>query len=241
MAFILTNVRLFAGGADLTSASSKVEISAEVEDKDVTNYGSAGYTEVIGGLASAEASAEGQWEAGDPALVDDDSWAALGTVRAWTVAPRGAAPGAVAYFTRALRCDYTIGGAVGDVAPWSSTMKSTWPLVRGTIAADPGTPRTADGAGPAQQLGAVAAGARLYAALHVLSLSDASITARVESSPDADFAEPTTVLTFDPADAPSGQVLRTTGDPVSDSYFRIAWDISGTAPSALLVAALGIA
>lgn len=34
--FILENVRLFTGGADLAGQSNKVELAAEVEDKDTT-------------------------------------------------------------------------------------------------------------------------------------------------------------------------------------------------------------
>ena len=196
--FVLTNVRLFTGGADLTGASNKVEITTKVEEKETTNYGSGGYKELLGGLASAEVQSEGQWEAGDPGKVDDAAWAQLASVGGWSVGPDGAAVGSLAYLTSALRCDYKLLGAVGDVAPWASSGKSVWPLVRGQFTHPPGTARTADGSGGALQLGAVPAGKRLYASLHVLSVAGTtpSLTARVESSADNTFASPTTRLTF---------------------------------------------
>ena len=233
---ILTNVRTFAVAVDLTSQSNKVEISTEVEDKDSTNYASQGWKEVLGGLGSA-------WEAGDPTKVDDASWAQLGGVGPWSIsANNGAAVGDLAYFTSALRSDYKLFDAVGEVAPWSGTAKSSWPLVRGQFAHPPGTARTASGTGTGLNLGAVATGKRMYAAVHVLSASGAtpSLTARVESSVDNTFASPTTRLTFAAATTAGGQALRTDGTAITDTWWRIAWTISGTTPSFLFVGSLGI-
>ena len=129
------------------------------------------------------------------------------------------------------------------MATWTGTAKSSWPLVRGTIAHPPGTARTASGTGTGLQLGAVPAGRRLYAALHVLSVAGTtpSITVTVESDDANTFASATTRLTFDAATAAGGQVLRTTGDAITDTWFRVTWTISGTSPSFLFVVALGIA
>lgn len=241
--FVLTNVRLFTGGADLTSSSNKVELTTKVEEKDSTNYGSDGYKEVVGGLASSEFAGEGLWEAGDPGKIDDAAWSQLGTLGGWSVGPVGAAVGDLAYFTKALRCDYKLGAAVGDIAPWTSGGKGTWPLVRGQFAHPPGTARTADGTGTGLNLGAVAAGTRLYAALHVLSVSGTStptVTARVESSADNAFGSPTTRLTFTAATAVSGEILRTDASAITDAWWRVAWTITGTSPSFLFAATLGI-
>lgn len=239
---ILLNARLFAVGADLTGASNKIELSGEVEDKETTNYYSGGHKELLGGLASAELSAEGQWEAGDTTKVDNASWAQLGGVGPWTACPDNAAVGDLAYVTQCLRSSYSLGGSVGDVAPWSGKGSSSWPLVRGQMAHPAGTARTSTGTGTAVQLGAVTAGRRLYAALHVLSVAGTtpSITARVESDADASFASPTTQLTFTAATAAGGEALRTTGTAITDTWFRVAWTISGTTPSFLFAASFGI-
>jgi hypothetical protein len=233
---VLTNVRCFAVSADLTGASNKVELSSEVEVKESTNYASQGYKDVLGGLASAEISAEGQWEAADPSKVDDASWGQLGGVGPWSVsANNDASVGALAYFTRAMRADYKMFDAVGEVAPWTGTAKSAWPLVRGQFAHPPGN-------GTGLQLGAVPTGKRVHAALHVLSVAGTtpSITARVESSVDNTFASPTTRLTFNAAGAVVGQILRSDGTAITDTWWRVAWTISGTTPSFLFVATLGI-
>jgi hypothetical protein len=241
---VLTNVRCFAVGVDLTSNSNKIELTSEVESKDGTNYGSGGWKEVMGGVASAELSGEGQWEALDSTKVDDASWAQLGGTGPWSVsANNAAAVGDLAYFMQAMRSDYKLFDAVGEIAPWTGTAKSSWPLVRGQFAHPPGTARTASGTGTGLNIGAVAANKRMYAALHVLSVAGTAtptITARVESSVDNTFASPTTRLTFTAATAVGGQILRTAGTAITDPWWRVAWTISGTTPSFLFAAALGI-
>ncbi|MFG2899526.1 hypothetical protein ACGFZH_20895 [Streptomyces zaomyceticus] len=242
MSLVLTNVRAFAVGADLTSSSNKVELAAEVEEKDVTTYGTSGWKGVIGGLGSGEIASEGFWEAGDPSLVDDASWAQLGGIGPWTVCPDTAAVGSLAYLTRALRSSYQLLGSVGDVAPWTGAAKSCWPLVRGQIGHPPGTARTATGTGTALNLGPVAAGQRLHAALHVLSVAGTtpSLTVSIESDDAGAMGTPTTRLTFDPATAAGGQALRTDASAITDTHYRVAWAISGTTPSFMFALSLGI-
>lgn len=247
MAKSLVNARIFAGGADLTSASNKVDLSGEVEDKEVTNFGSIGtdgrvWKEIIAGLGSAKISAAGQWEAGDLSKVDDQAWQNRGAVNAWTVAIGGNV-GDLAYLTKALESKYTIGGSPGDVAPWQADATGSWALVRGQIMHPPGTARSANGTGTARQLGAIATGKALYVCLHVLSVAGTaspSLTVTVESDDASGFASPTTVATFTAATAISDQALSVAG-PTTDAWFRITWAVTGTTPSFLFVVSAGIA
>lgn len=241
-AFILTNTRFWADGCDLTGAANKVEVMAEVEAKDATTYASGGWREQLGGLASSTWKASGFWEAGDPSLVDDALWSTLGGIRAVTAVPTAGAVGDVAYLTNALHSTYAILGDIGEVAPWSGEFSSSWPLVRGVVAHPAGTARTATGPGTALQLGAVAAGQRAYVTAHVLSVAGTtpSLTVRVESDDNAGFTSPTTRATLTAATSTGGQIARTDGTAITDTYWRVAWTISGTGPSFLFAAALGI-
>jgi hypothetical protein len=241
VAFILQNVRLFTGGADLTGVNNKLEIAPEVEVKKTTAFG-AGWDEVIGGLASAELSAEGQWEAGDASKVDNVAWSQLGGVGAWTAGPDDAAVNDVAWLVNAMTGNYKLGDAVGEVAPWTIEASSSWPIARGRFAHPPGTARTATGNGTAVQLPAVAAGQYLYATLHVLSVSGTStptITVVIESDDASGMASPVTRISFDAATARGGQILRATG-PITDTWYRARWTISGTTPSFLFAVAFGV-
>ncbi|SCL43270.1 hypothetical protein GA0074692_6798 [Micromonospora pallida] len=146
MADILKNVRFFAGAADMTGQANKVEISPEAEEKDVTTFGSYDpatdrvWKQVVAGLKSSKGNASGFWQAGDPGLVDDAAWAALGGMSAWTICPRGAAVGDPAYVTRALQGSYQLLGAPGDIAPWSAAWSSSYPVGRGVVLHPPGPP-----------------------------------------------------------------------------------------------------
>lgn len=239
---ILTDVRLFAGGVDLSGNTNKVELSAEAEEKETTNYRSGGWNEFLGGIASATFSAEGQWEAGDPSQVDNATWAQLGALGPWTVTPEEASVGSLSYTTLVLRNNMNILGTVGDVAPWTSNGSSSWPLARGQIAHALSTPITAPGTGTALNLGTIASRSRLYGSLHVISAAGTTpeLSMTVETDSVSDFtADPTTVLTFDTADSLGGQILRTNGDPITGPWYRVNFTVSGTDPSFLAVVALG--
>jgi hypothetical protein len=244
---VLLDTRLFVGAADLSGHSNKVEIDDTIEDKEVTNFRSGGAKEVLGGLETVSINAEGQWEAGDPGKIDDQAWADRRVLEAWTAGAESASDtgvGSVAYLTKALRSSIKLFAAVGDVAPWSAKATGTWPLVRGEFAHPSGVARTTTGSGTALQLGAVAAGERLYASLHVLSVSGTlspTFTATVQSdSAEAFNVTPATQLTFAAATAAGGQILRTDGSAIADDWWRVGWTISGTDPSFLFVAAFGI-
>lgn len=244
---VLLNVRTFAGGADLTAQSNKIEFGVEVEDKDATPYrpvGQGGWKEILGGLAVASITGSGQWEAGDPSMVDDATWAALNgrSPVPWTICPVAAEVGGLAYATTALTTSYKQGEAVGEVAPWEATASGSGLATRGTVMHPPGTPVTATGDGTGLELGALAAGQRMLAVLHVLSASGTApeLTVAVESDVDNTFSAPTTRGTFALANSPGGQALPVAG-PVTDTWWRLSWVVAGGTPSFLFVASLGIA
>ncbi|GGS87651.1 hypothetical protein GCM10010156_52710 [Planobispora rosea] len=245
---VLLDTRIFAGAADLTGHGNRVELTADLEEKKTTPFGNGGWQTVLGGLFSTSVAAAGQWEASaDSASVDPFSWDGLigRSPAPWTFCPEGATAGELAWFTRALRTSYKLGDVVGEVAPWDAAAAGSAPLLRGRVAHPPGTARTAAGSGTTIELGALTASQRLYAALHLLSVAGTgspSITVRMESDDSAAFTSPTTRATFSAATAASGRAqFVSAAGPVTDTWWRVAWSVTGTAPSFLFLAALGIA
>lgn len=245
--FVLFNVRLFAGGADLTTNSTKAELTSEVEEKDTTSFTPTGgvWHESLGGIASTSISGAGQWDAqSTPAtgalLPDDASFAFVGAIQAVTVCPSTAVDGAVAYVGGFLRQNYVLGGAVGDVAPWSGNWAGNWPLGRGAVLAAP-TVRTATGTGTIiGPLPALGPNDFLIGSLHVMSVAGTtpSVSATVQSAALVGFGSPTTRLTFNAATGIGGQVFRVQG-PITDTYWRLNYTITGTTPSLLFMSAIG--
>lgn len=242
--FVLTNVRLFAGGTDLTTFNNQVALSAEGESKETTAFAASGdvWHEEITGIKSVSLNASGQWDAGDLTKPDDDAFTNFGTVGAISVCPAGAADGALAYLTQYNRRQYQLLGAVGDVAPWSWQSNGSWPLARGQVLASP-TARTSSSTGTAVQLGAVSSTQRLYVALHVFSVSGSSsptLTVAIQSDNASNFPSAATVTTLTAATAISSQITRVAG-PITDDWFRISYTITGSTPSFLFAVTAGIA
>lgn len=243
--FVYDNVRLFVGGCDFTTRSNKAELTVDYEEKDSTNFGSSGWKEVLAGLAASALGAEGQWEAGDLGKVDNQIWASLGSVGGYTIAPDGAAVGDLCYLSQALESQYKIGGAVGDIAPWSMTLAGAWPVARGAIAHPPGTARTATGTGTAIELGAVSASQYIYSTLHVLSISGTdtpTITVKIQSDDAEGFGSATDRITHTAVTdvvGISGYASRTAG-AITDTWWRAQWTVSGTDPSFTFVVGFGI-
>ncbi|NMO52029.1 hypothetical protein HH310_12580 [Actinoplanes sp. TBRC 11911] len=243
----LRNVRLFMGGCDLTGQSNKLELSGEFEEKDSTCWPVADSQtriakEILFGLFSAKIAASGLWDAGDPSLVDDALWASRGGFAGWTACPDGSLEAAVAYMMTAGESSYQLLGAPGDVAPWQASMTGTGWMARGQVASAPGTARTATGTGTILNLGAVPAGKRLHASLHVLSIAGTAtptITTKVQSAAAVGFSGPTDRITFAAATALGGQ-YQTLAGPITDGFYRLSWTITGTTPSFLVAAAIGI-
>lgn len=242
---VLLDTRVFVSGADLSGWSNKIEIGEEWEAKDKTNFRSGGAKEVHAGLGSVDIEGEGQWEAGSAGMPDDSFWANRRVIEPWSVGPTGAsdtAPGNLMYLTSALRTSMTLMDAVGETAPWSAKAVGSKPLVRGQSMHASGTARTATGNGTTVDfLAGPTTGQRVYANLHVLSVSGTtpSITVAVQSDDNSGMTSPTTRGTFAAKTAIGGEALEI-ASPGNERYWRVTWTVSGTTPSFLFLVSLGI-
>ncbi|MGH9894143.1 MAG: hypothetical protein ACREA0_19610 [bacterium] len=243
---VLKNVRLFAGAIDLTGVGNKIDWANEVDEKETTTFGSYDATsqkvwyECIGGLGKAKIAASGHTDFG-AGLVDEVLWNAKGTIGPWSAYPDAASEGSLAYLANAHQGNIAAFGQVGDVAPWSANWSSSSAVARGVGLHNPATARTATGNGTGVQHVAVASGKTLYAGLHVLSASGTtpSVTVKVQSSVDNTFAAPTDRITFTAATAATSEFKSLAG-PITDTWYRVVFTISGTTPSFLFLTTLGI-
>lgn len=246
-AHVLKNVRLFVGGLDLTGTSNKLEIKKKVETKPVTTWGSYDpvtgqvWEENIGGLASAEMSASGP-DAFGVGLTNEVLSDGVGVVGAWSAMPLSADVGAVAHLGYAIEGDVAALGALGDVAPWAGSWKTSSPMPRGFVLHPPGTARTSTGTGTSVEYVQVAAGQKLYAVLHVLSIAGTStptLTAKIQADTATGFPSATDRITFAPATAVGGQWM-SDATVSADTWYRVVWTISGSSPSFLFTCSLGV-
>lgn len=101
-----------------------------------------------------------------------------------------------AFFFKPAMAKYSIGGKIGDTAPFKCEGKGNGTLVKGNILV-PKLSRTTSSNGVARQLGAVIAGKKIYAALHVFAASVGdTLDVALESDVSAAFLTINRIATF---------------------------------------------
>lgn len=118
----------------LNTFTKKAEVTVEVEDKDVTNYASAGWKEVLGGLKSGEVACEFLQDFAASQL-DALMWPLLGTVVPFEVrADQGVVSTTNPKFTGNILIKgwNPIEGSVGDEATVGLTFPTSGAVTRAT-------------------------------------------------------------------------------------------------------------
>lgn len=131
---VLTAAYLSLDGSDVSDHTSKIQLTAEIEEKDVTTYKSQGWKEVTGGLASGSLAVTFKQNY-DAAAIDAKMWALfLGRlpvsfeVRAMDAA---AGPNNPSYSGKTLVRQWNpLAGTVGDVAESDVTWPTSGPITR---------------------------------------------------------------------------------------------------------------
>lgn len=135
MTLMVLKAAYFAiNGVDRSANTSKCEITAEVEEKDVTVFASNGWKEVLGGIASGGVAATLKNDMAAAAL-DSAMWALFGTVTTWEARVSNAAVSASnpKYSGNMLIKNWTpISGSPGDVNEASYTWPTSGVVTRAT-------------------------------------------------------------------------------------------------------------
>lgn len=131
---VLTAAYLSINATDVSSYASKIELSVDVKDEDVTTFASGGWSEVLGGLKSAKLSVTFKQDTAASAI-DATIWPLLGTVVPFEVRLSNATVGAAnpKYTGNVLISAWApISGDVGKVAEVSVDWIPTGAVTRAT-------------------------------------------------------------------------------------------------------------
>lgn len=123
---------LALNSVDLSDYTRKAELTIEVEDKDVTTYGSLGWKTVLGGLKSGELSVEFLQDVA-ATKIDSIMWPLLGTVVTFEIRADSATVGASnpKYTGSVLVKGWNpIEGSVGDEASVSVSYPTSGAVTR---------------------------------------------------------------------------------------------------------------
>lgn len=126
--FVVTATKVTLNGTDVSSSCARAELVINAAEVDVTDFGSAGWTEVIGGLKSGSVSLDfhSDFGVGAVSALFQDLVGSVGTVV--LVANNGTAASATTpeYTAQVLINSFTpVAGAVGDLSTFSVTFPTS--------------------------------------------------------------------------------------------------------------------
>ncbi len=126
--FVATGTNVTVAGVDLTGSVARAELVTNSAEVDVTDFGSAGWVEVIGGLKSGTLSLDFHADYGAGG-VNETFQDLLGTIASVTlIAANGTVASATtpAYTFDVLVNSFTpVSGAVGDLSTWTVTFPTS--------------------------------------------------------------------------------------------------------------------
>ncbi len=238
--YVLTNAKCLMDGLDLSGDLNAAALAFEAELQDDTTFGH-GTRVRKGGLKTVGLDLEGYFNGGVGAI-DDVLFGRIGLADVpVSIGPENGVEGETGYAFLAALAEYNPGAEIGSMLAFSASAEAAGsPLVRGTILVNRTATATGN-SGTALQLGAVAAGQRLYAALHVVAASGTTPTldVTVRSDNAVGFGSPTTQLTFAQASVVGSQWLSAPG-PIADDHWRVDFTIGGGGPSFTFFVLVGI-
>lgn len=234
----LLNAGLYVAGHDFTTDSNagQLQLGAAVLDK--TTFGSDGWMENALGLKTLEFSFSGFWDSQVQDSVDTEAFGGLALERpyTWTMDEVETEP---AYLFNAAKTNYSLGGEVGPLAPFTLAANATdkFGAIRGQLAKSKGAANAIGAMGSVVNLGAVAADQFLYATFHVFS-AGTTITVQVQSDDAAGMGTPTTRGTIGPITTRGGTFMARVAGPITDTHYR--FNISAVTGAFVAAGAIGI-
>lgn len=240
---VIKNASLLLHSLQLASNINMVEFNAEAETVDTTNLAGNGWRETVAGIRTTNLSCELMLEnAADPeetlnALLEGETSVPFTVTKTYPPAA-----GDVAWFTQVVALQLMRKAVLAQLWSGSMTFGNQGHAVRGQVLEFLEALDTTQNGDDVELTGGVAAGERLWIAVHVLAAEGTSPTLDLvlESDGDDTFASATTRITV-PQFTGVGSYIGYVAGPITDEFFRIAATVGGTDPELTYLVAIGIA
>jgi hypothetical protein len=234
---VLLNPKQYVAGLDLSGSYSQHALVLDADAPEFTAFGDT-TREYKGGLIGAGSEHQGFFDG----PVDNDLFTNMAAAaRNTTITPDGGVEGDVAFFFNQLTTSYAPGAQIGEAYEFSNSNQVSGLVTRGLIVNNGSEVATDDGT--AFNLGAVAAGQKLRASLHVLAVAGSSpeVDVIVESDTLEAFTDtPETQITFAQLTDVGGEYATADG-AITDTWYRASWVLGVNTDSALIAVSVGIA
>lgn len=239
---VIRDAELWMDGYRFTGYSNRGSVAGSAELKDHTRF-----TDVArrraGGVRNVGLRVGGFWAADEVAATNEPDKPLFDRIAVadvpFTIAPQDGIEGSRVAMFRAATGRYELGEAHGEVIKFGVEAEGSdgAGLLMGTLLANKSVAAGGPTNGTAFNVGAVPAGKKLYAALHVLAVTT-SVDVKIQRD-TAGFGSPIDHLTFAQkvAIGSEWQVVPTT---TTDDWWRVVFTTVGGAPNARFVVALAI-
>lgn len=209
---VLTNCLTLVGDYNFTCSTNQVALEMKASELDATTFCSNGWETKLGGLKSATVKHSGFADYGstDAAFPANVGVAGLPI----SIAVDNTA-GSTAYVLRGLQGSMSTLGKVGDLSPIEGNIVSDGPAARGVVALAPSVPTV--GALAVSQLGAITAGRKAVAVVHVVG-GAGTVAFELQSAATVGFGSPTVRAT---ATATSTATWIESSTVTADAFWRI--------------------
>lgn len=221
---VFKHANIFYGGYDFTGQSNAVTLTYNAEMLDRTTFCSSGRKRKAG-LKNIEFTESGFYEASssDDQIMFDRIGS---TAEVLTLCPNNSTAGSRAFSVDGVAGEYSPGGNVGELLGFNFTAYGEGgDLVRGVIAEN-GTALSTDLSAVPHELGVGSTKQKIYAALHVLSVSSSGAKLRfaIQSDNSSQFLSPTTQLVLTSITDTGGRVgqWHTTAASTVDDWYRVS-------------------
>lgn len=209
---VLANCLALVGNYNFTCSTNQIALEMKASELDATTFCSNGWETKLGGLKSATVKHSGFADYGvtDAALPSNVGVNGLPV----SIAVDNTA-GSTAYLLRGLEGSMSTLGKVGDLSPIDGNITSDGAAARGVLALAPSVPST--GALAVSQLGAITAGRRAVAIMHLLG-GTGTVSFELQSAATVGFASPTVRAS---ATAAATATWIESSTVTSDAFWRI--------------------
>lgn len=239
-AYVMTGAQLLLGATDISQFTGEfvTELSAAMGERN--NMAALGYEVMVPVSNTGMMSFKGYADYATGGISTVFGSASKGQQNAASIIPivnpgSAVAAGDAAMFTRGVLSKNAMAtGAVASNTMYDIELQADSAEVDGVVAA-PLAGRTVAGlTGTSLQLGAIPAGRRLWAAVHVTAAAGTNLVVTIESDNAVGFPSPALQITFATMSAVGWQFLSVPG-PITDDWFRaVATQATGTATYAVM-------
>lgn len=237
----LYDALILVGGYNASGQTNRVTLSQQAAMLDASVFGVE--TKVnAAGLLMWSGQANGYWDVLDPlvsdAASDNQFGARLGAAAFPLCISPTTADGDPAWFGDTVESNYQYLGQIGTLLPFSISLESASDLRRGTVLL-PLASRVASTNGTPRQLGAVAAGGKIVATLHVVAFDGTSLDVEIESDNLVGMGSPVSQLSFTTATGVTAEKKSVTSvGGITDDWWRVKTTFVGTSFTAFVAVTL---